>query len=75
MSALDDIAADPTATPSLQVRYDILVRELQRERAVVERLHADLHAAFVETRKLRQALGLAIDTPPTPARNMDGGHG
>lgn len=60
-------------TPADQARYDVLVAELARESATAARLHAELHAALVETRKLREALGLAHYAPPKPARNFGGG--
>ena len=49
---------DPTATPDLQARYDVLLRELQRERGEGKKLEAELALA-------RGALGL--DAQPTPA--------
>lgn len=42
--------------------------------ANLDRLQAELHAALAETRKLREALGLAHYAPPRAPRNMDAGH-
>lgn len=36
---------DPTATPDLQARYDVLLAELRRERAEVVKVRAELAAA------------------------------
>jgi hypothetical protein len=57
----------------LQARYDILAREVERERSDCARLQADLYAAMEENAKLRQALGLKHYAPPAPARNFVGG--
>lgn len=64
---------DPTDTPDLRARYDVLVKEVKRERDEHARTRAALAAAATETRSLRAALGLAHDAPPAPARNFGGG--
>jgi hypothetical protein len=63
----------PAGPPDLQARYDILAREVERERSRCARLQADLYAAMEENAKLRQALGLKHYAPPAPARNFGGG--
>ena len=37
---------DPTATPDLQARYDILAREVQRERAELAKMKASRDGAL-----------------------------
>lgn len=59
-------------SPADQVRYDVLVRELQREREGADRARAELLAAREDAAALRRALGLH----PGPAaaerpRSMD----
>lgn len=49
--------SDPIATPDLQARYDILLRELQRERAEAAKLKAAIAP-------LRLALGLHPQAAP-----------
>lgn len=67
--------ADPTADPVLQLRYDVLVREVQRERTDGVMLRSALRTLQAEAAKMRVALGLEHDGTPRLVRNMDAGHG
>jgi hypothetical protein len=64
-----------TMGPADQARYDVLRREVERERAACARLQAELHQAQAEAHKLRAALGLAHQAAPKAPRNFGGGDG
>lgn len=66
------MTTDPTEDPVLQARYDVLLKELQRERVEGKAIKAARDRLAAEVAGLRLVLGLcpALAEPVTP-RSME----